>query len=99
MSTFCFSLSDNYFYSFVRRTNTNLDFLQRNFCLFTFSSVKVLAFYGVFLSQMELLPCKKTQKVNKQNFRCKNSRFVLAVRIKRYEKIGEELPILCPLPT
>ena len=40
-----------------------------------------MAFYGAFWYQLKLLPCKKTQKVNKQKFRCKNSKFVLVVRM------------------
>ena len=30
---------------------------------------------------LKLLPCKNTQKVNKQKIRCKNSGFVLVVRM------------------
>ena len=49
-----------------------------------------MALYGVFWSQLKLLSCKKAKKINKQRFRCKNSRFVLVVHIRwtRYSSMS-----------
>ena len=54
--------------------------LQSVFCLFYMNS-----YIGIFLVYFdlnwELLPCKNTQKVNKQKIRCKNLGFVLVIRM------------------
>ena len=55
-----------------------------------------MAFYSVILSQMELLPCKKTQKVNINKTFVVKIRdsywlFVWAERDMRNEKNGEKL--------
>ena len=83
------------YFNTIWTTNTNLEILQRNFCLSTlwvFLQGKVfliflmllviLAFYGAFWSQLKLLSRKKTQKVNKQKFLWKNPRFILVVHMR-----------------